>query len=137
MANWYGSSRSNYFKVKDEAAFRKWADELGLTVITNLNPEGTLFGVYPGDSDDGFWPSFVFGDFDDEEREVDICAELAEHLAEGEVAVLMTIGAAKLRYLIGHATAVKWTGETVEVSINDIYEKAFKVFGVKPTPGEY
>lgn len=32
MADWYGNSRSNYFKVKDEVEFREWADCLSLTV---------------------------------------------------------------------------------------------------------
>ncbi len=30
MADWYGTARSNYFRVKDEAAFRKEAESLGL-----------------------------------------------------------------------------------------------------------
>lgn len=32
MATWCGSSRSNYFTVKDTGAFRVWADQLGIDV---------------------------------------------------------------------------------------------------------
>src|SRR6266567_6943628 len=30
MANWYGTSRSNYFRVRDKDAFLKWAKGAGL-----------------------------------------------------------------------------------------------------------
>ena len=33
MANYYATARSNYFAVKDETAFREWADHLGLTIL--------------------------------------------------------------------------------------------------------
>ena len=33
MANYYATARSNYFAVKDEKAFREWADFLGLTIL--------------------------------------------------------------------------------------------------------
>ncbi len=33
MAAWGGMARTNYFRVKDEAVFRIWAEELELVVI--------------------------------------------------------------------------------------------------------
>ena len=33
MANYYATARSNYFAVKDEDAFRQWADLLGLKIM--------------------------------------------------------------------------------------------------------
>jgi len=33
MSNWYGTSRSNYFRVKDETSFRKWTDCLGIGIF--------------------------------------------------------------------------------------------------------
>lgn len=139
MANWYGSSRSNYFRVKDEGAFREWVYEVGLEV---LEGEGGLRGIAPSRmSDSGDWPTCASVESDDpderDERDVDIANELSTHLAEGEVAVLLTIGAEKLRYLTGYAVAVNWKGEIVSVGLDDIYAKAFEAFGIQPTYAEY
>ena len=108
MANWYGTSRSNYFKVKDEEAFREWADSRDLEVLEK--PHG-LFGVAPSSmSEDGSWPSYYYDEDREEEYEIDFQAELIEHLAEGQVAILMTIGAEKLRYLTGYSVALPGMG---------------------------
>jgi hypothetical protein len=63
MANWYGSARSNYFRVKDRDAFLKWADGRGLGVFRNEESRD-LFAIYGGESTgDGSWPSYdVEGD---------------------------------------------------------------------------
>jgi len=54
MANWYGRARSNYFAVKDEAAFRAWAAKRGLEVWEEMEEKPAdgkdprkLFGVAP------------------------------------------------------------------------------------------
>lgn len=131
MANWYGSSRSNYFKVEDEDAFREWAESRDLQV---LEKPGGLFGITPSSmSEDGSWPSYDY----DEDCGIDFQAELIEHLAEGQVAIIMTIGNEKLRYLTGFAVAVAWDGRRTTVDINDIYDKVETEFGVKPTTAEY
>lgn len=131
MANWYGSSRSNYFKVEDEDAFREWAESRNLDV---WNSQGGLFGIAPSPmSEDGSWPSYD----DDDDCEIDFQAELIEHLAEGQVAVLMTIGNEKLRYLTGYSVALAWDGRRISVDINDIYDKVQAEFGLQPTAAEY
>jgi hypothetical protein len=126
MANWYGSARSNYFRVKDKDAFLKWADSRGLGVFKN--EESTdLFAIYGGENtDDGSWPSYdVEGD-----TEIDLVTELAQHLPKGQVAVLMEIGAEKLRYLTGVAIAVNHKGRVIELTLSDIYRKAARSFHV-------
>ena len=131
MANWYGTSRSNYFKVKDEEAFREWADSRDLEIFTNL--VGQLAVAPSSMSEDGSWPSY-----DNEmDAEIDFQAELIEHLAEGQVAILMTIGAEKLRYLTGYSVALAWDGRRMSVDIADIYDKVELEFGVVPTAAEY
>ena len=131
MANWYGTSRSNYFNVKDEGTFREWAERRDLEVLED--PSG-LFGVAPSSmSEDGSWPSY---DCDDD-CEIDFQAELIEHLAEGQVAIIMTIGAEKLRYLTGYSVALAWDGRRISVDIADIYDKVEVEFGVTPTVAEY
>ena len=131
MANWYGTSRSNYFNVKDEGAFREWAERRGLEIFTNL--VGQLAVAPSSMSGDGSWPSY---DYDDD-CEIDFQAELIEHLAEGQVAIIMTIGAEKLRYLTGYSVALAWDGRRISVDIADIYDKVEVEFGLQPTVAEY
>lgn len=131
MANWYGTSRSNYFKVENEEAFREWAESRDLQVLER--PDG-LFGITPSSmSEDGSWPSYDY----DNDYEIDFQAELIEHLAEGQVAILMTIGAEKLRYLTGFSVALAWDGRRISVDIADIYDKVEVEFGLQPTAAEY
>lgn len=130
MANWYGTARSNYFKVKDEQAFRAALAQLeDIKVIddrTRLDDPGEgRFALLVEDSDSGSWPSWVFSDDEsDEPDEVDLVAVIAPHLAEGEVAVLMEAGAEKLRYITGWALAFNGKGEIRRVSLDDIYDAA-------------
>lgn len=119
MANWCGTSRSNYFKVKDEVAFKAWAESCYLTVYEDSDG---AFMIHP-EGEDG-WPSRT-----SEDSYLDLFAELPAHLAENQVAVLMEVGAEKLRYVTGNAVAVSWTGEVVQVNLEDIYKLAQDEFG--------
>jgi hypothetical protein len=125
MANWYGTARSNYFRVKDKDAFLKWADGRRLGVFKNED-SADLFAIHGGDTDDGSWPGYDM----EGETEIDLVRELAEHLPKGQVAVLMEIGAEKLRYLTGVAIAVNHKGRVVEVTLSDIYRKAARSFRI-------
>jgi hypothetical protein len=126
MANWYSTARSNYFRVKDRDAFLKWTERLGLGVFKN-EESPDLFAIYGGENtDDGSWPSYdVEGD-----TEIDLVTELAQHLPKGQIAVLMEIGAEKLRYLTGVAIAVNHKGRVVELALSNIYRKAARTFHV-------
>lgn len=134
MANYIGSERTNYFRVKDEAKFREWADGLSLEVITDSDGR---FGLLPGSwTDDGCFPS-QRGTEDEDFEEVDILGELAGHLDPSSVALKMSVGAEKLCYIVGYAEAVNHEGKVVSVSLNDIYEKAAAKFGGEVTNAEY
>jgi len=126
MANYQGAARTNYFNVKDESAFRAWAAKFGLKVIES---DG-LLGLLPGDyADDG-----TFSVFDKEQDDsLDICDEIAAHLADDSVAVVMEAGHEKLCYISGWAVAINSAGERVQIVLDDIYEAAAKKLGVKPT----
>ena len=89
------------------------------------NPEH--LAIRSGDSTDGgSWPSYDM----EADTEIDLVAELAQHLPKGEVAVLMEIGAEKLRYLTGIAIAVNYKGRAAVVSLDDVYRKAARTFRV-------
>ena len=125
MANYEGASRTNYFKVKDESAFRAWAEKFSLEVIE----QDGLFGVLPGNTDEG-----TFHLFDEELDDTrDICDDIAEHLTDDSIAVVMEAGHEKLRYVSGWAVAINSKGERVQIVLDDIYEQAMAKFGIKPT----
>jgi hypothetical protein len=126
MADWNGSARSNYFKVKDIIAFTKALEGLDVEIHAGDNGRVCLLAM----GDHGSWPSGRFDADTDEYLDVDVVDLVAGHLAPGEVAVLQEVGAEKLRYLTGWAIAINSDGERVEVSIEDIYGKAVAAFGV-------
>ena len=72
----------------------------------------------------------------DEVEEIDLAGELAVHLEDGWVAVLMEAGAEKCRYVANWALAVNSKGETRRVSLEDIYELAGQI-GEHVTEAEY
>lgn len=135
MADWYGTARSNYFRVKDPDAFLQWAERHELGVFKS-EERAELFAIHAGDTDKGSWPSYDM----ETDTEFDLLAELAEHLVKGQIAVLMEAGAEKLRYVTGVAVAVNHKGRVVDLSLSDIYRKAARTFHVAEgeiTRGEY
>jgi hypothetical protein len=123
MANYVGYARSNYFRVRDEAAFLCWSETLPGVVARREDGNQQRFALLVEDGDDGGWPNRRYREEAGDEEEIDLHAELAGHLAEGEVAVLQEVGAEKLRYLVGYAVAVDHRGERLAVSIDDVYAK--------------
>lgn len=132
MANYCATARSNYFKVKDVEAFKKWLDTVGSCKFIQ-DKEGRV-GFYV--DDDGMLPSTRCNDRQDESEELDLCAEIAQHLLPEEVAIVMEVGAEKCRYLSGFAHAVNSAGKVETVSIDQIYGRAKKL-GKHITMAEY
>jgi len=144
MSNFNGTARSNYFRVKDVEAFKEAMEALP---AINVWEKDGLFAIYSEDPDTGTWPSWMIRDdpdpdeegaFIQDEYEIDMPTEIAPHLADGEVCVLMEAGAEKLRYISGWAVAFDNTDRpVVRVSLNAIYAKAKEAFGVEPTDASY
>lgn len=137
MSDWYGTSRSNYFRVKNLKKFKAFCARWGVEFIAKDDtPE--LVG-FLGESQFGGLPSHITEEAElGEVRELDsddFYKELAEHLKDGEVAIMMEFGAQKHAYITGFAIAVNSKGETVSISLNDIYEKA-KALGKNITKAE-
>ena len=134
MANYYGHARSNYFNVKDADAFRTWVSSTdGLAFLE----KGNSFAIYSDDGDCGGWPSDRFDEEAQDHVDFDLPIELSKHLQEGSVAVLMEVGAEKMRYLVGYAQAVDSDGQVETISLDDIYMIAEERFGVAPTQATY
>jgi hypothetical protein len=143
MADWSGTARSNYFEVKDFAAFKTWLESHSLSLLEDdaePSKPSTKVGFTAANTDHGAWPSSIWNEETDEYEEFDLVSELWQHLVEGQVAVLMEVGSERYRYVTGQAIAVRWDGRVVHLSLNDIYEKAAREFGVDVksiTPAEY
>lgn len=137
MANYYAAARSNYFLVKDEAAFRAWADLWDLQIF-ECNKNIGMLAIAPGEfSDDGAWPGWRTVE-EGEDIEFDAVAEISPHLVEGQVAVLVEAGAEKLRYVSAWTIAIHSSGKHVSLSLNNIYDIAKKKFpGSIITAAEY
>ncbi len=123
MANYLGYARSNYFCVRDEAAFLNWVETLPGVIARREDGNPERFALLVEDGDNGGWPGWRYDEREDDEEEIDLRAEITGHLDEGEVAVLEEVGAEKLRYLVGYAVAVNHRGEKLTVSLDDIYER--------------
>ena len=128
---WQGSARTNFARFTDIEQLKKVCEANG--VVVTLGPENFAC-LEPSDAaQDGDFPGVVEDEAtgDDVEFMPDLVAPL---LQPGSVLVSMTCGADKLRYLTGVATAYTRddNGEVqlLQVSMNDIYEKAATAFKV-------
>jgi hypothetical protein len=138
MANYCATCRTNYFRVRDVFAFGEWADQYSVTVadlvVDSAENPVTKYALLGEDPDGGGWPSWN----PETDEEINFVEELSKHLADGEVAVLIEVGAEKQRYVIGYAVAVDNSGRTVVLSLDEIYGKAKEAFNVKEiTRAEY
>jgi len=124
MADWYGSARSNYFRVKDERAFREDLEKFEVGVVSDSHGKFALLSR----DEYGGWPSFIYSqDGDEVDEEFDLAEVISRHLSPGEVAVLIEVGAEKLRYLTGCAVAVNERNEQRCVDLESIYVLALEL----------
>jgi hypothetical protein len=125
MANYESFQRSNYFSVKDPEAFKELCQKVGLTFEerqSDVVENPPLFAIFY--DQEGGWPTEYY----DEERgdgiDFEIVPEIAAHLAEGEVCILMEIGREGRRYAVGEAIAFNADEDTEYVSLRSIYNLA-------------
>ncbi len=137
MANYYGSARSNYFKVKDEAVFQEALSLIPDIEIHGDNESGFCILVSGGDY--GGWPNMGWNEETEEDYDIDVPLLVSEHLIDGAVAIFMESGAEKLRYVTGYAEAINSKGERTSISLTDIYEAAAELTDTPEdiTPAEY
>jgi hypothetical protein len=124
MANYYEQARSNYFKVKDRAAFQAFLERFGEAVeLIEDEKDKNRVGFL---AQEGIPSEWVVTDADgmEESVPVDFVSELAGHLADHEVMIVMGTGYEKMRYLVGFAVAINNRKERREVDLANIYELA-------------
>lgn len=133
MANYVPFVRSNYFKVKAPSAFKAFCKKWGVDPIAGGDRDD-LAG-FMGAGEIGI-PLCYFDSEKGEHVEGEFMKELGGQLADGWVAIVREIGYEKMRYLVGYTVAVNARGESIEVSLDQIYEDA-KRLGEHITPCEY
>lgn len=121
MANYIASARSNKFRVKDIAALQAAMPD-DVEVYIESAPE-RLVCLLVTNSDSGGWPSTIHDEATDDWLDWDVETAVAPHLEDGEWCVIKEVGAEKLRYLIGYATAFNNKGETFTVCLDDIFKE--------------
>ena len=125
MANYICSARSNNFKVGRPQEFLDWIATMSDVDFVEQDEDPaakSMVGCLLCYGEGG-WPCYVWDEETDTDRDIDFFAELAPFLAPGSIAVLMEVGSEKLRYLVGYAIAIRSTGETIELSLTDIFQK--------------
>lgn len=123
MANYTAIFRSNYFAVKDAEQFNEFCDEFKLEMITKSEGESTLHGFLNKGNEAGI-PLTRLNNESGEWEGVDFLGLLAEHLMPDYVAVVMEIGSEGLRYLIGEAYAINSEGQSISLTLDEIYQRA-------------
>lgn len=125
MANYYENARTNYFKVKDEAKFKDFVASLsGLETYSDKENRHAIFFDYESGV-----PTSKFNEETEDYDDVDFLSELATHLTDDSIAIIMGAGSEKLRYINGYAEAIDSKGERVNININSIYDLAKQKFG--------
>ena len=147
MANYISTWRTNYFRVKDEPAFRDFIERVGDVELVERTDNSGVFALIEGPDGDGGAPLYMLGDTEDPENSdtwryfndhiPPFECFLADHLARGEVAILMESGHEKLRYVSGYATAIRSDGEILSISLSLIYDAVEREWGIIPTRAEY
>jgi len=126
VANYYESSRTNYFLVKDIEAFKTRLELLTALEVKVEKMNGKDYVCLLNDNENGF-PFEAYDDILGEYVEIDWEGIFSQHLQDGSVAIIMGAGAEKLRYIHGYAVAFNNKGETEQVHLVDIYKIAEKL----------
>ena len=137
MANWSGTSRSNYVKFKNPATAVSTLEQV---FEIEVHEKGGLF-AFLADTFDGNTPDYHIGTDADVDHLFDVgiagsidfendthvsLLDIIHLFLEPEpdnVFVWITAGAEKARYITGHAIAIDHTGTILDrVSLDDIYD---------------
>jgi hypothetical protein len=128
MANYYASARTNYFAVTDLEAFKEDVSKIDGIILSESDKDGVSLWALLSDDPDGagwIWNAYneETGDYD----EFDWGAFFKKHLEPDWVAIIIEVGAEKLRYLNGFAIAYNSEGRKVEINLDEIYDRALSL----------
>lgn len=136
--NFYGSSRTSYFKIKDEAKFLEWVSTLdGVEAREKATElEGKLFCLIAR-TESGEFPWSAYDEEADEFEDFSMEEQLARHLADGWACVTIEVGAEGLRFLQGYCSVTTNKGVLKSTELNSWAAEVCKEAGVKHTGAAY
>ena len=125
MADFYATSRSNYVLVKDVKAAIESLKNYDIPI--HRHPTNSNAIMLAGCDGDG---TFNFSYTDGDDVHLNLTEWCKENLVEGQVLVLVSAGAEKLRYVFAWAEAYTWKGEVVTVDLLDVlFSKIYEKLG--------
>ena len=134
MANYYASARTNYVRVTDLEGLKEVLSRFPIGIHSQYaESDDPVYCFLCEDADGSGWPYCAY---DEEDREILFSWEntVMPFVKVGEVLVVQEVGAEKLRYLVGYSEAYirREDGrvESCHINIDDIYDKAKKLFDV-------
>ena len=121
MTNLTGVARTNYFPVKDDAAFRQAMGEFEVEVVEEPIEGVPHFAVFDT-TNGGAWPIDKEGMGG---KLIPVCFydTVAEHLPDGAIAVFMGVSYMNTRSVHGHALAIDNAGNRTKIQLDDIYDQ--------------
>jgi hypothetical protein len=136
MADWHGTARSNYFKVRDNENFGTFMQQL-LSMTAEHNVGDNTWLVQASDYNNGGFNWTIYDEDYEPDDSVNAMDEFASHLQEGEVAIFFEIGSEKLSYITGNSIAIAWNGEITIINLSDIYDLVATKYNIIPNLAEY
>ena len=122
MANFYGTGRTNWFKVNDAEAFKAEMANYEVEVGEDVQNHELVFALF-GQSEEGMPSSFYNEEIEDHE-DIEWEDVIGKHLADDWVCVIQGVGNEKMRYVAGYSFAFNNKGGRQFVSLDDIYTKS-------------
>ncbi len=131
MADFYATSRSNFVLVKDVTAAIDSLKHYNIPIHRHPANKNAIM-LAGGDYNGMFNPSYV--DESGDEIHLDLAEWASSHLQQGQVLVLVSAGAEKLRYISAWAKAYTWKGEVVTVDLlTSLFSKLQSDLGIAPS----
>ena len=129
MADFLAISCSNYVIVKDVQAAVDSLKPYGIPI--HYHPTNSYAIMLAGCDANGTFNSSYLGE--SEENYVNLAEWAATHLVEGQVLVLVSVGAEKLDYVSAWAEAYTWKGEAITVNLLDVlFSRIQSDLGIPP-----
>ena len=129
MADFFATSRSNFVLVKDVTAAIEALKDFDIPIYRH--PKNANAIMLTGCDGDGTFSIVSYEELG--ETYLDLPEWAATHLVEGQVLILVSAGAEKLRYVTAWAEAYTWKGEQVSVDLLvTLFSKLESKLGIDP-----
>ena len=130
MADFLATSRSNFVLVKDAQAAIEALKPYDIPIHRHPTNKNAI--MLAGCDGDGTFSSTRYEGL--VETYLDLAEWASTHLVEGQVLVLVSAGAEKLRYISAWAEAYTWKGEVVTVDLlTSLFSRLQKELGIAPS----